>query len=107
MNVVSTSLPKRLQILSSSEFKVHNKLTFRAWCHHFGLGIEHVSHLFGVSHPQVYKYIDMSLSTNIRKPVINACNLISMKGQDGAESYLQELFEKAEMSWPSSSPIEH
>jgi hypothetical protein len=105
MNIISNSLSQPVDSLSPSRLTVEDKASFRAWCHHFKLDIDNVSCLFGVSKPQVYKYIDMSLETTIRKPVVNACNLISLKGEEKATAFLRQKFESAKISWPSSLPI--
>lgn len=105
MEITSNSRPSKLYVSNPDELFVHDKITFREWCRQFSLDIEQLSILFDVSKPAVYKYIDMSSSLQVRKPIIINCNLISSLGRKKAEAYLSDKLSKTEHPWPSPSPI--
>lgn len=88
--------------------KVKDKRTFREWCHFMCLNTHHAAKLFGMSRPNIYKYLDESSPIEVREPVILACNLIS---EQPAEKRL-ETFKEAlgpilsQHPWPAQDPIE-
>lgn len=86
---------------------VVDKATFRAWCAAMHMNSHQVSALFGISRPNVYKYLSKDSAIEIREAVMLVCNLINEQSPEKRLSLIQERLKSVlfEYPWPASDPI--